>query len=193
VAVSYQSLPAAPNPDGEIENSAVTSIGAVDIAATYKMTQSLTLSASIKNLLARNSWQFHSYDDFAPAVDETVPPLFALSSSHKFTLLERDFAWNADAVIYLIDGEGKYLGHPELVLAAGARWKFGDAIALRAGIGDIEISGGYDFWDSFSPRFAAGFSYALPKPRNGAVFNYAITTDRVWAGVDQQFDITVSF
>jgi len=193
VAVNYQSLPTMPEAEGDVSNTTVTSIGAFDIAASYKMTQNLTLSASVRNLLSRNSWQIETGDAFAAAVEETVPPVFVLASSHKTALLERELIWGADAVIYLIDGDGKYLGHAEAALASGARWKFSDAITLSAGLADIELSSGTDYWDGFSPRLAVGFSYALPKRARGAVFNYAITTDRIWAGVDQQFDITVSF
>ena len=198
VAVNYQTLPTTPTDGGAVEHTPVTSIGAFDIAATYKVTSALTLSASIRNLLSRNSWYIHSYGDFSPAVDEVIPPVFVLSSSHKLSLLERDFAWNADAVIYLIDGEGRYLGHPEMVLAAGARWKFSDAITLRAGIADVELAGDLftgenGYRDSFSPRVALGFSYSLSKLRSGLIFNYSLMTDRIWAGVDQQFDITVTF
>jgi len=202
VAVNYQTMPTTPTDDGAIEHSSVTSIGAFDIAATYKATSALTLSASIRNLLARNSWYIdysaYSYESLSPIIDEVIPPVFVLSSSHKLALLEREFVWNADAVIYLIDGEGNYSGHPEMVVAAGARWKFSDAITLRAGVADIELAGDLftgenGYRESFSPRAAVGFSYSLSKLRSGMVFNYSLMTDRVWAGVDQQFDITVTF
>ena len=198
VAVNYQSLPTTPDTARKIHNTTVTSIGALDVAVSYKMTQSLTLSASVKNLLSRNSWQIETGDAFAAAVEEVVPPVFGLASSHKTALLERELIWGADAAIYLIDGEGEYLGHPEMVLAAGARWKFTDAITLMAGLADVELSGGIirkdsGYWDGFSPRVALGFSYGLSKWMQGAAFNYALTTDRIWVGVDQQFDITISF
>jgi len=198
VAVNYQSLPTMPEAGGNVSNTTVTSIGAFDIATSYKMTQNLILSVSVRNLLSRNSWYMETGDAFAAAVDETVPPIFVLASSYKTALLERELIWGADAMIYLIDGEGKYLGHQEMVIAAGARWKFTDMITLSTGLADIELSDGIirknsDYRDGFSPRASLGFSCALPKWARGAVFNYALTTDRVWAGVDQQFDITVSF
>jgi hypothetical protein len=147
--------------------------------------------------MRHNSWYIYSYDDFSPVIDETVPPVFALASSYKTSLFERELVWNVDAVNYFFDGEGRYLGHPEMVIAAGARWKFSEELALRAGIGDLELSGelwrGGEYWETFSPRIAAGFSYSLKKFKRGAFFNYALTTDRVWAGVDQQFDIAISF
>jgi hypothetical protein len=194
VSVNYQRLPTAPTPSGTTGSSSATSIGAVDIAAVYRATPNLTLSASIKNLLSRNAWQYNSYDEFsdgAITIDEVVPPVFVLSSSHKTTLLERELIWGADAAIFLIDGEGNYLGAPEAVIAAGATWKFTEAIALRAGIADMELSN--ETAESFSPRITFGFSYSLPTLRKGAAFNYAIMTDRIWAGVDQQLDVTVSF
>jgi opacity protein-like surface antigen len=200
VAVNYQTLPTTTTPtdNGAVEHTSVTSIGALDIAATYKATPALTLSASVRNLLARNSWYINSYDGFSPAVDEVIPPVFVLASSHRLTVLEREFVWNADAVIYLIDGEGRYTGHPEMVLAAGARWKFSDEITLKAGVADVELAGDLftgenGYRDSFSPRAAVGFSYSLSKLRSWVIFNYSLMTDRIWAGVDQQFDITVTF
>jgi len=191
VSINHQSLPTTPTPDGAIGNSSVTSIGAVDIAAVYKPSPNLTVAASIKNLLSRNSWTYNSYDDYSQQIDEVIPPIFALSSSHKTTLLERELTWGADVELFLIDGEGRYLGGPEAVVAAGATWKFSEVIALRAGIADIELSS--ETAESFSPRITFGFSYSLPKIGRGAVFNYAIMTDRIWAGVDQQIDVTVSF
>jgi hypothetical protein len=198
VAVNYQTLPTTPTDNGAVEHTSVTSIGALDIAATYKATPALTLSASIRNLLSRNTWGFDSYGGFDSPDEVVVPPVFVLSSSHKLSLLERDFAWNADAVIYLIDGEGRYLGHPEMVLAAGARWKFSDEITLMAGVADVELAGDLftgenGYRGSFSPRAALGFSYNLSKLRSGVIFNYSLMTDRIWAGADQQFDITVTF
>jgi hypothetical protein len=191
VSINYQSLPTTPIPDGTIESASAASIGAVDIAAVYKASPSLTLSASVKNLLSRNSWNYSSYDEYTQQIDETVPPVFVFSSSHKTTLLERELTWGADAALFLIDGEGRYLGGPEAVVAAGAAWKFSEVIALRVGIADIELSS--ETAESFSPRVTFGFSYSLPNLRKGAVFNYAVMTDRIWAGVDQQLDITVSF
>jgi hypothetical protein len=198
VAVNYQSLPTTPELDGSIKHSTVTSIGAMDIAASYRMTPNLLLSVSVKNLMSRNSWQMYSQNAFSPVVDEVVPPIFVLGSSHKLTFLERDFVWNADAAIFLFDGEGKYIERPEIVLAAGARWEFSDMITLRTGIADIELSAetfsnNYGHQGNFSPRLTIGFSYALPKFGKGAVINYALLTDRIWAGVDQQLDFAISF
>jgi hypothetical protein len=192
VSVNYQSLPVFPDPDGgTVWSTSATSIGATDIAALYRASPNLTLSVSIKNLLSRNSWEFYSDEGLSPAVDEAAPPVFVLSLSHKTTLLERELTYGADAAIFLIDGEGNYLGAPEAVVAMGAAWKFTETIALRAGIADMELSS--ETAESFSPRITFGFSYGLPKLRNGAAFNYAIMTDRIWAGIEQQLDVTVSF
>jgi len=198
IAVEYQSLPTAPAPDGSILATTITSIGALDIAAAYKVTPGLTLSASVKNLLARNDWTIRSYGDYSPAIEEVVPPVFTLSSTHKAKLLDKELVWGADAEVYLIDGNGEYLGNPQVLIAAGAKWMFTDDIVLRAGLADIGLSGDIvwdrsGYWGAFSPRLTAGFSYSLSKWMKGAFVNYALMTDRVWAGVDQQFDITVSF
>jgi len=198
ISINHQSLPTAPI-DGSIENSSVTSIGGLDIMASYRASSALTLSAGVKNLMRHNVWHIYTYDnDFSPIIEETVPPVFVLASSHKTSLFERELVWNVDAQSYFFDGEGKYIGNPEMVIAAGARWKFSEELYLRAGVGDVNLSGELwrhsgEYFQNFSPRIALGFSYDLKKFKQRAFFNYAVTTDRVWAGVDQQFDITVSF
>jgi len=197
VAVNHQSLPASLY-YGHLEKSSITSIGGLDIMASYRASSALTLSGGIKNLMRHNSWFIIHDSEFNSVIDETVPPIFVIASSHKTSLFERELVWNVDAQNYFFDGEGKYLGHPEMVIAAGAKWQFIDELALRAGIGELDISGGMrrgtrEYWETFSPRIALGFSYELKKFKQGAFFNYALTTDRIWAGVDQQFDITVSF
>jgi hypothetical protein len=157
-------------------------------------------SAVIKNLLlSRNSWSIYT-GSFSPTLDEIVPPVLTLSSSHKLKISERDFTWNAEAAIYLFDGDGSYsyIGRPEMVLAAGASYRFTNDLVLKAGIADLELNGDIyrDFEaysDGFSPRVALGFSYHLSRIRHGVFINYSITTDRVWAGGDQQIDVTVMF
>jgi hypothetical protein len=198
VSVNYQSLPTTPGSHGSVKNTTITSIGALDIMASYRASSNLMLSAGIKNLLSRNSWQITSFDNFSPYHNETVPPVFVFGSSHKTSLFERELVWNVDAQSYFFDGEGKYIGHPELVIAAGGRWKFTEDFSLRAGFSDLDLSGeiyrnSSEYWETFSPRICLGFSYHLQRLRQGMNFNYALTTDRIWAGVDQQFDFTVSF
>jgi long-subunit fatty acid transport protein len=200
IAMNYQSLPTFPNPDGSLHNSSVTSFGALDIAATYRMKPNLMFSAGIKNLLlSRNSWNIYT-GSFAPALDETIPPVLTLSSSHKLKISERDFVWNAEAAIYMFDGDGfySYIGRPEMVVAAGVSYRFIDNLVLKAGIADLELNGDIyrdfeSYRDGFSPRVAIGFSYHLLRIRHGLFLNYSITTDRIWAGGDQQIDVTVKF
>jgi hypothetical protein len=199
VSINYQSLPTYIDLDGSIYNSSLTSIGAIDVAASYKMTPDLTLSASIKNLLfSRNSWDIYLGTGLSPIIDKIIPPVLTLASSHKLKLSERDFTWSANAAIYLMDGNGSYIGRPEMVAAVGASWRFVDDLVLKAGIADLELNGDiyrdFDAYrDGFSPRIAAGFSYHLTRIRHGMFFNYSITTDRIWAGGDQQIDVTVKF
>ena len=198
-AVNHQSLPTTPAPNGLLERSSVTSIGTLDIAGSYRIKPNWILSASVKNLLSsHNSWYIYSPNAFAPIIDEVVPPVFVLGSSRRAAFLERELTWNADAVIFLIDGEGAYIGRPEMAVAAGAQWKFTEEITLRAGFSDIELNGDIyrssgNYLRGFSPRVTMGFSYVLSGFAQGVTFNYAIMTDRIWAGVDQQVDITVSF
>jgi hypothetical protein len=39
----------------------------------------------------------------------------------------------------------------------------------------------------------AGFSYDCSKVKKGMWLNYGVATDKVWAGIDQQLDLTLAF
>ena len=75
----------------------------------------------------------------------------------------------------------------------------GDNFYVRAGIGDVPVNGSMfrkeeHYSRQFGMRLTAGFSYDLSKRvRKGLWINYATATDKVWAGLDQQLDVTLSF
>jgi hypothetical protein len=86
----------------------------------------------------------------------------------------------------------------EVRLNTGCEWKEWDSFTLRAGIGDMQLSGkvftnSKSFADEFSPRFTLGFGADLSKIHKGLIVNYALATDRVWAGVDQKADFSFTF
>lgn len=191
VAVVHQSLPALPLGDGKVENATSTSIGAIDLAATYKISKKLTLAAVMKNLGGHDSWDFNTEA-------QGVAPVLVLAGSYQGKFKGRELIWNIDMSNYLVDGEWKLLDHPEMVIATGVQWNFRDDLFLRLGIGDLELSSELyrrsdDYFSTFSPRLTTGFTYDMSKIRPGMRFNYALATDRVWAGIDQQFDLTIAF
>lgn len=197
VAIMHQSLPTTPQGDGVL-NSTSTSIGAFDIAATYKLNKELMLAAVLKNLGARNSWTISSDEGFDQTIEEEIPPSIVLAGSYKGRFLERGLLWNLDLVNYVFDSDWAFFEHPEMVISTGVQWDFRDDLLLRAGLGDIEVSSeiyrrSEEYWDGFSPRMTLGFTYRLDKLHQGMLFNYALTSDRIWSGVDQQFDLTLAF
>lgn len=197
VAIMHQSLPAIPQ-EGKMLNSTSTSIGAFDIAAAYKINKKMILSAVLRNIGARNTWNISSEDGYGQTVEEQIPLSLALAGSYRGSLLGRDLVWNLDLVNYIFDADLTLFDHPEMVVGTGVDWSFRDDLCLRAGFSDLELSSELyrrsdEYWDGFSPRVTLGFSYQLDKLSEGMAFNYALTTDRVWAGIDQQFDITFVF
>ena len=87
---------------------------------------------------------------------------------------------------------------PEAVIGTGAEWRRWDNFYLRAGIGDIElnrtiIDGEGRYANESSFQVSAGFAYDLSRVRNDLWLNYGVATDKVWAGIDQQLDITCRF
>ncbi len=197
MAIMHQSLPTTPQGDGVL-NSTSTSIGAFDIAATYKLNKEVTLAALLKNVGARNSWTISSDEGYGQTIDEKMAPSIVMAGSYKGRFLDRDLLWNLDLVNYVFDSDWTLFEYPEMVISTGVRWDFRDDLLLRAGLGDIELSSelyrrSEQYRDGFSPRMSLGFTYRLDKWHQGLLFNYALTSDRIWAGVDQQFDLTLAF
>ncbi|MDG5815020.1 hypothetical protein QA601_08025 [Chitinispirillales bacterium ANBcel5] len=198
IGVFYQSLPTTPNDDGEVLNSSVTTIGGFDFAAQYTVTEPWIIALQLKNLGGRVKWHFEDVDWSRPPREEKIVPSFVLASHLTSELAERVFIWNLDLVNYFPDTDGDDLISPEMVIHTGAEWQYSSNFYIRAGIGDIEINSDIyrnssEFFRAFSPRFSAGFSWDMVNVMEGVRLNYAIATDRIWAGVDQAMDITFIF
>ncbi len=191
IAVFYQNQPMASAGDGTVLNESVTSIGGFDLAATYIAGDNLNVSFSVKNLGARVNWQIQSNSWQDVVVDVHMLPSFVLAGSLNTSLNERPLVVNVDLVSHLIDGQWKRLKAPELTVKGGAQWQYWENFYLMAGIGDLEFS--TEMADRFSPRVTAGFSWHLERFSQGTWLHYALATDRVWAGIDQQIDVTFSF
>ncbi|KMQ50811.1 hypothetical protein CHISP_2334 [Chitinispirillum alkaliphilum] len=198
IGIFYQSLPAIPLGNGAIQNESVTSMGGFDFIATYIVNENLTLSGGVRNLGARFNWQIQSHDWHRRIVDIFIHPSFVLSSSLNTSFMDRELIWNTDLVSYLFDGEFKRLSLPEAVLNTGVQWRYWDNIYLMAGIGDLQFNSEIyrntsEYFTHLSPRISAGFSWKMDQVRDGLQLNYALATDRIWAGLDQQIDFTLSF
>lgn len=197
VNVLYQSLPLPLyGAGGGIHYTSATSIGGLDLAAVYRPTDALTFGAVLKNVLTSMEWQM---GDLAPSVIDKPVPSFTVGSRYSAVLAGKPLFWNADFTGYIFDGDWNRLDLAEAFFSTGAEWRRWDNFYVRAGIGDLPVNSlifhdGEHYAREFGFRFTAGFSYDLSeKVRKGLWVNYAAATDKVWAGLDQQLDVTLSF
>jgi hypothetical protein len=192
--VLYQSLPVPLfGSDGRllgIHYVSATSIGSFDFAGTYRISDVLAIGAVLKNLGAKMEWQM---GDWASMVVDRPLPSITLGSRLKGLLAQRPLVWTVDCIGYVFNGQN------EAVLCTGAEWRRWNNFYVRAGIGDVAITGdivrdGEQYSREFGMRFTAGFSYNLSRPLHKNVWiNYSTATNRIWAGIDQQLDVTTSF
>jgi hypothetical protein len=197
VDVLYQSLPVPQyGAGGGIHYASATGIGGFDVAAVYRITDLWTVGGVLKNLLASMDWQM---GDMAPQVIDKPLPSLAVGSRLIMSLAGKPMVWNVDCIGYVFGEVWQPAGQVEAFLSTGAEWRRWENFFLRAGIGDVPVNGsifrhGGQYGREFGMRFTAGFSYDLSKRvRKGLWVNYAAATDKVWAGIEQQLDITLSF
>ncbi len=197
VNVLYQSLPL-PNYDGSggLHHVSSTGIGAFDFAAVYRISKVWTAAAVLKNIGANMEWQM---GDYAPLVTDQPLPEIILGGSLLTSLAKKPLLWLIDCKAYVLNNKQRQLDHNEAVISTGAEWRRWENFYVRAGIGDVAVNSSI-FRDSkqysreFGMRITAGFSYDLSKKvRKGLWVNYGAATDKVWAGIDQQLDVTLSF
>jgi hypothetical protein len=191
----YQSLPVYGDAGG-ISSASATGIGALDFAVVFRASDSWTVSAIAKNLGADMEWQMGEY---APLVKDQPLPAMVAASCLQTEFFKKPLVWLLDCRGYLFDGSWKQLNRPEAVISSGAEWRRWDNLFVRAGIGDLSLTGDITgdpdrYWRQFGVRLCAGFSYDLSKRvRKGLWINYGAATDKVWAGIEQQLDVTYSF
>jgi hypothetical protein len=197
VNVLYQSLPV-PIYDagGGFRYASATGIGGFDIAAVYRPSDVWTLGAVLKNLGAGMEWQM---GDLAPLIEDRPLSNLTIGSRYEAVLAGKPLVWTLDCVGYAFGEVWQESGNVEAEFSTGAEWRRWDNFYVRAGIGDVPLNGsmfreGEHYSRQFGMRFTAGFSYDLSKRvRKGMWVNYAAATDKVWAGLDQQIDVTLAF
>jgi hypothetical protein len=194
----FQKLPTNYNLDGSISYTTSTGIGSVSLAMAYKIANDWTVSAVVKDLGAAMTWNIESYWDYSNIVEDKPLPSFTLGSSRTGGLLKKPLIWTADLKGYFVDGNLDALDHPEGVFCSGWEWQYWDKVHLRAGVGDILLNGDllHDrerYFSVFPCRITGGFSLDLKKVHQGFKLNYGISTDKTWAGIDQQLDLKIAF
>jgi hypothetical protein len=190
----YQSLPTYGGDNG-IADASATGIGAIDLAALYRISKNGNLALLVKNLGARMDWQM---GDFSPLVSDRPLPEFVAAASWMASFQHKPLLWLIDCRGYLVDGEWNKLDRPEAICGTGAEWRRWDNFFLRAGIGSIALnsfifSDADRYYGEAAFQVTAGFSYDLTRVRKGLWLNYGVATDKVWAGIDQQLDIAYAF
>jgi hypothetical protein len=179
-----------------IEYADATSIGSIDLAVSYAASDAWKCAAVLKNIGSKMEWQMPG---FLPGVTDRPLPSLTVGSSYTASLAQKPLVWALDARIYALDGTWKELDRTEMVLCTGAEWHGWDNFRVRAGLCDLSFTSDAirrddnSFGDNIGGQITAGFSYRPAKKRNGLWINYAAATDKIWAGVDQQLDVTLAF
>ena len=159
----------------------------------------MNLALVIRDVGAYMDWEIRTNNDYLSSVVEDRPlPSITLGSRYKGTLLDKPLIWNIDLRGYFFDGKWNRLYRPEANLGAGWEWQYWDKFYIRAGIGDFLINGNLiskseKYLSVFPFRITSGFSFDLSRSRQDLKLNYGIATDKAWAGIDQQIDLSISF
>jgi hypothetical protein len=197
LSIRYEKLPSDFSGTGVMYTSA-TSIGSFDFALSYLYSNSLTLALLLKDVGSRMDWNFTSMYDYSVPQEDRALPSFILGSSYRTTLANRPFIWNFDLRTFFFTGDWKKLDRPQASLATGWEWHYWKEFTVRAGVGDLLVNGtitdGSGFYrKNFSFRLTGGLGVDLARLKPGLRLNYGFSTDKVWAGLDQQIDIAYSF
>ncbi len=197
ISIHYAKLPSGYTGDN-VEYATASSIGSFDFALSYLFSDRLTLALLLKDTGTRLNWNFESSYDYSVPHDDRSLPALIFGSSYSTLLLDRPFIWNFDMRGYVFTGEWKKLERPQVSLFSGWEWQYWKEFSARLGVGDLLLngditSGNGNYTRRFSFRLAGGLGYDMSRLRPGMRLNYAVSTDKVWAGVNQQIDITYSF
>ena len=202
ISIFYQSLPTDfDSRNGNITYSSVTEIGGIDIGVCYLPTKRLTLGFVIKNILADFNWEIKDKDNEMSAVyDDKLPMTVTIAQEFKTSLLNKPFIWSSDVIGYFINSGFTTLDRNHVVINNGFEWQRWEMFYIRAGIRDITLNSDIvrnssRYKDHFSLAVTGGFLLDLSKALKGKdiKLNYGISTDKVWAGLDQQIDFVFSF
>lgn len=201
----YEQLPTSYNNNNTLNYSSATAVGGFDFALRYVPLKNWSCAVVVRNIdllkiLSGDKpgidmrWEVGSSDNINAEIVENIVPTITMSSQVDMKLDGRPFLWVCDVDGYAIDGEFKKLDHMEIRMNNGFEWKRWDLFAIRAGLGDVLLNRNvFSNSDGLDPRVTLGFGVDLSKVHKGLVLNYAITTDRVWAGIDEQTDLTLRF
>jgi hypothetical protein len=197
--VYYQRLPTGYLENASLEYSSATGIGGFDFSTRWKVSNDWTLAIALRNVAAATDWQISSETwSYNATINEKLLPEFVLASRLNGALGGSPLVWTCDVSGYYFDGDWKPLPHADAVIGTGVAWQRWKTFCLRAGLGDVAVNGSIvqnatDYFDTFSMRLTAGFGWDLALVRKGLSLNYAVASDKAWAGIDQALDVGYSF
>lgn len=196
INIYYQQLPTNINGSG-FDYTNVTDIGAVDLAWMFQINKKLTIAAVMKDLGAFMKWAVDKGGSSVQIEDRPLPSL-TLASEYQATMRKKPLIWTLDIKTYFLDGHLKILERPECVLNTGFEWRNWDKFYLRAGLAEFLLNGDLlrdsdSYFSNFPVRITAGFSWDMERLHKGLRLNYGVSTDKLWAGLDQQIDVQWDF
>ncbi len=198
LSILYEQLPCGYS-QGNIDYMSELGIGSFDFALSYRFSEKLVISAILKEVNAYMNWNFrYGIFDYGVPHEDRMLPVFILGGSYRTAASGRPFICNMDLRNYIIDGQWKKLMRPQAALSAGCEWQYWKTVFLRMGMGDLPLNGNIlsdsrRYFREFSLRFTGGICVDLSAVRPGLFCNYGFGTDKVWAGIDQQLDLTYVF
>lgn len=199
IGTYYQRLPTSYElRTGELVYSSATGIGGLDLAVRYEPLDQWVFAFAVRGIIAGMDWEIAGPSDLNAHVEDRFPPTFTLASEYTGSLAGKPLIWSCDLVAHLLDGKWKKLEHPELVIHNGFEWRRWETFWIRAGLRDLAINGelleeGGEFLRRNGFAVTTGFGLDLSKQVDGLALNWAFATDKVWAGVETQLDVVLSF
>ncbi len=178
--------------------SSCTDIGALDLAFVYQVSKVWTMAAVLKDVGASMTWTVDLSNGNSAQIEERTFPSITLASKYQGSFLNKPLYWTVDMKAYLFDGEFKALERPQGVLSSGFEWRKWEKFFIRAGLGELLINGDLlrdhdSYLSSFPFKITAGFSLDMQRWHKGIRLNYGVSTDKLWAGIDQQIDVQWNF
>jgi hypothetical protein len=199
IGTFYQRLPTSYElRTGELVYSSATGIGGLDLAVRAEPLDRWVFAFALKGLIAGMDWGIEGPEGYNASIEDRFVPTFTIASEYTGTLAGKPLIWSCDLVTHIVDGHWKVLKQPEVVINNGVEWRRWEIFWIRAGLRDVAINGelahsreGFLRRNGFA--FTTGFGLDLSKQVEGLVMNWAFATDKVWAGVETQLDVVLSF
>jgi len=197
IGINHQRLPTSIDDKGKWIYSSTTGIGSIDLALSYKRSERLTFGLVIRDMFSLMTWELED-ESYSPTINDRPLPSFTLASHFSDSLFHKPLIWNTDLKGYMFDGEWNKLERPEAYLSTGFELQNWKTFYIRLGLGDILLNGDIfrdtdSYFSEFFCKITGGFSLDLANLRKGMVLNYGFATDKTWAGLDHELDVTFRF